>query len=142
MTSYAIYIVDDEAVARNGLKLALKKKNYDVAAFETAEAALKAIDERPPDLVLLDIGLPGMSGVKALEIIKTQHPEVIVVMITAYEDVPTVVSSMKNGAYEYDRACTKNASKKTCPALSVTAMPFRTSCSWWTKPPRARTRRF
>ena len=101
MTSYSIYIVDDEAVARNGLKLALKKKNYDVAAFETAEAVLKAIDERAPDLVLLDIGLPGMSGVEALEIIKKCHPEVIVVMITAYEDVPTVVSSMKNGAYEY-----------------------------------------
>lgn len=101
MTSYSIYIVDDEAVARNGLKLALKKKNYDVAAFESAESALKAINESPPDLVLLDIGLPGMSGVEALEIIKERHPEVIIVMITAYEDVPTVVSSMKNGAYEY-----------------------------------------
>jgi DNA-binding NtrC family response regulator len=101
MTSYSIYIVDDEAVARDGLKLALKKKNYQVAAYESAESALKAIDERAPDLVLLDIGLPGMSGVEALEIIKKRHPEVIVVMITAYEDVPTVVSSMKNGAYEY-----------------------------------------
>ena len=100
MTSYSIYIVDDEAVARNGLKLALKKK-YDVAAFASAESALEAIDASPPDLVLLDIGLPGMSGVQALEIIKERHPEVIVVMITAYEDVPTVVSSMKNGAYEY-----------------------------------------
>ncbi|MGD9078055.1 MAG: response regulator, partial [Desulfobacterales bacterium] len=98
MTSYSIYIVDDEAVARNGLKQALKKKNYEVAAFETAEAALKAIDKRPPDLVLLDIGLPGISGVEALEIIKERHPEVIVVMITAYEDVSTVVSAMKNGA--------------------------------------------
>ncbi len=101
MMSYSIYIVDDETVARNGLKMALKKKNYEVAAFETAEAALAAINEDPPDLVLLDIGLPGMSGVEALEIIKESHPEVIVVMITAYEDVPTVVSSMKNGAYEY-----------------------------------------
>jgi DNA-binding NtrC family response regulator len=101
MTSYSIYIVDDEAVARNGLKLALKKKNYEVAAFETAETALTAIEKNPPDLVLLDIGLPGMSGVEALEIIKERHPEVIVVMITAYEDVPTVVSAMKNGAYEY-----------------------------------------
>jgi len=101
MTSYSIYVVDDEAVARNGLKLALKKKNYKVRAFESAESALKAIDEDPPDLVLLDIGLPGMSGVEALEIIKERHPEVIIVMITAYEDVQTVVASMKNGAYEY-----------------------------------------
>ncbi|MGD8880315.1 MAG: sigma-54 dependent transcriptional regulator [Desulfobacterales bacterium] len=101
MTSCSIYVVDDEAVARNGLKLALQKKNYNVRAFESAESALTAIDENPPDLVLLDIGLPGMSGVEALEIIKECHPEVIIVMITAYEDVQTVVSSMKNGAYEY-----------------------------------------
>jgi len=101
MTPYSIYIVDDEEVARNGLKLALKKKNYNVQAFESAEVGLKAIDENPPDLVLLDIGLPGMSGVEALEIINVRYPEVIVVMITAYEDVPTVVSSMRNGAYEY-----------------------------------------
>ncbi len=101
MTSNSIYIVDDEAVARNGLKLALKNKNYKVQAFESAESALKAIDANPPDLVLLDIGLPGMSGVEALEVIKERHPEVIIVMITAYEDVQTVVSSMKNGAYEY-----------------------------------------
>ncbi len=101
MSSYSIYVVDDEALARNGLKLALKKKNYSVQGFGTAESAIKAIDKSPPDLVLLDIGLPGMSGVEALEIIKKNHPEVIIVMITAYEDVQTVVSSMKNGAYEY-----------------------------------------
>jgi DNA-binding NtrC family response regulator len=101
MTSYSIYVVDDETVARNGLKMALKKKNYRVQAFDTAESALKAMDAKPPDLVLLDIGLPGMSGVEALEIIKERHPEVIIVMITAFEDVQTVVSSMKNGAYEY-----------------------------------------
>jgi DNA-binding NtrC family response regulator len=101
MSSYSIYIVDDEALARNGLKLALKKKNYTIQTFGTAETALKAIDDNPPDLVLLDIGLPGMSGVEALEIIKKRHPEVIIIMITANEDVQTVVSSMKNGAYEY-----------------------------------------
>ena len=65
MSPYSIYIVDDEALARDGLKLALKKKNYQVAAYESAESALKAIDERAPDLVLLDIGLPGMSGIEA-----------------------------------------------------------------------------
>ena len=101
MNPYCIYIVDDEALARNGLKLALKKKNYNVQGFGSAESAIKAIDKDPPDLVLLDIGLPGMGGVEALEIINKRHPEVIIVMITAYEDVQTVVSSMKNGAYEY-----------------------------------------
>jgi DNA-binding NtrC family response regulator len=99
--SYSIYVVNDEAVARNGLKLALKNKNYKVQAFESAESALKAMDAKPPDLVLLDIGLPGTSGVEALEIIKVRHPEVIIIMINAFEDIQTVVSSMKNGVYEY-----------------------------------------
>jgi DNA-binding response OmpR family regulator len=74
MKSYSIYIVDDEAVARNGLKLALKKKNYEVAAFETAETALKAIDGSPPDLVLLDIGLPGMRVSKHLKLSRSAIP--------------------------------------------------------------------
>ena len=101
MTTYSIYIVDDEAVARKGLSLALKKKNYIVKAFESAEAVFNAMQNIVPDLVLLDIGLPGMSGVEALKQIRTRYPEVIVIMITAYEDVKTVVSAMKYGAYEY-----------------------------------------
>ena len=101
MSSYSIYVVDDESVARDGLSMALKKKNYDVRAFESAENALFAMKDEVPDLVLLDIGLPGMSGVEALEEIKKCYPDVIVIMITAYEDVETVVSAMKFGAQDY-----------------------------------------
>ena len=53
MTSYTIYIVDDEAVAREGLSLALKKKNYNVRAFESAEKVLKAIKEKKPELQII-----------------------------------------------------------------------------------------
>jgi DNA-binding NtrC family response regulator len=94
-------VVDGESVSRNGLKLALKKKNFKVKAFESAETALDAIEKKQPDLVLLDIGLPGISGVEALKEIKERYPEIIVIMITAFEDVKTVVSAMKYGAYEY-----------------------------------------
>jgi DNA-binding NtrC family response regulator len=100
MMTYSIYIVDDEKTAREGLALALKK-NYTVHAFGFAEEAIDALSSAPPDLVLLDIGLPGMSGIDALKAIKHQHPDVIVIMITAYEDVKTVVSAMKLGAYDY-----------------------------------------
>jgi len=101
MISNTIYIVDDEAVARNGLSLALENRNYHVKAFESGEAVLKTMADIAPDVVLLDIGLPGMSGVEVLEEIKTHYPETIVIMITAYEDVKTVVAAMKYGAYEY-----------------------------------------
>ena len=100
MMTYSIYVVDDEKTAREGLALALKK-NYTVQAFGLAEEAIDALNSAPPDLVLLDIGLPGMSGIDALKAIKHQHPDVIVIMITAYEDVKTVVSAMKLGAYDY-----------------------------------------
>ncbi len=100
MMPFSLFVVDDEDIAREGISLALKK-HYDVQGFGTAEDALDAMAEEPPDLVLLDIGLPGMSGIEALEKIKGEYPELLVIMITAYEDVQTVVSAMKLGAYDY-----------------------------------------
>ena len=100
MTNYSVFVVDDEGVAREGVTLALKKE-YQVKAFASAEAVIDALESDAPDLILLDIGLPGMSGVEALKIIKKKHPEIIVIMITAYEDVETVISAMKLGAYDY-----------------------------------------
>ncbi|RPJ12770.1 MAG: response regulator, partial [Deltaproteobacteria bacterium] len=100
MTPYTVYVVDDEEVAREGVVLALKKL-YRIKGFSSAEDTIEAVLNTPPDLVLLDIGLPGMSGIDALVKIKGLYPEIIVIMITAYEDVQTVVSAMKQGAYDY-----------------------------------------
>lgn len=100
MIAFSIWVVDDEEVAREGISLVLKK-NYQVSAFATAEEAIEAMLSEPPDLVLLDIGLPGMSGIEALAKIKDLYPDIVVIMITAYEDVETVVSAMKQGAHDY-----------------------------------------
>jgi len=100
MMNYSIFVIDDEDVAREGVTMALKS-DYEVQAFASAEAAIDALESESPDLILLDIGLPGMSGIDALKIIKKHHPEIIVIMITAYEDVETVISAMKFGAYDY-----------------------------------------
>jgi DNA-binding NtrC family response regulator len=101
MMPYSIYVVDDEPVVRRGLSLALKKKGYHVDSYAMAETALAALKKKQPDLILLDIGLPGLSGLEALQEIKRLYPDIIVIMITAYEDVHTVVSAMKHGAREY-----------------------------------------
>ncbi|MBT8359148.1 MAG: sigma-54 dependent transcriptional regulator [Deltaproteobacteria bacterium] len=100
MTNYSVFIVDDEVIAREGITLALEKE-YQVKAFASAEAVIDALENDLPDLILLDIGLPGMTGVEALKIIKKRYPEIIVIMITAYEDIETVISAMKLGAYDY-----------------------------------------
>lgn len=100
MIDYTIYIVDDEQTIRNGITMALEDA-YTVKSFATAEAALEAIQRGHPDLVLLDIGLPGMNGIEALGHMKKLSPEGLVIMITAYEDAATVIAAMKQGAYDY-----------------------------------------
>ena len=98
--TYSIYIVDDEETIREGVSMALEP-DYRVETFSTAESAIDAMENGPPDLVLLDIGLPGMDGIKALGIIRRLHPDTMIIMITAYEDLETVISAMKIGAYDY-----------------------------------------
>lgn len=97
---FSLFVIDDEDIAREGISLALKK-HYAVTGFSTAEEAIDAMAEKRPDLILLDIGLPGISGIDALKKIRSDFQEQLVIMITAYEDVQTVVSAMKLGAYDY-----------------------------------------
>ena len=100
MIGYSIYIVDDEETIRDAVTMALES-DYQVKAFAAAESAIEAMKDAPPDLVLLDIGLPGMDGIEALGKMKALCPDVVIIMITAYEDVETVISAMKLGAYDY-----------------------------------------
>jgi DNA-binding NtrC family response regulator len=100
MLKYTIYIIDDEASIRDAISMALED-DYRIETFSKAETAIGSIENDPPDLVLLDIGLPGMSGIEALDRIKDLYPEMLVIMITAYEDIHTVISAMKSGAYDY-----------------------------------------
>lgn len=97
---FSLVLIDDEESIREGICLALDSE-YEIRAFGTAEEALDIIVADPPDLILLDIGLPGMNGIDALRRIKKLHPEIPVIMITAYEDIQTVISAMKLGAYDY-----------------------------------------
>ena len=100
MVTFSLHVVDDEPSIREGLDSALSE-SYRVKTFSTGEDALGALEADAPDLVLLDIGLPGMNGIEVLKKIRLLHPETLVIMITAYEDVGTAVSAMKLGAYDY-----------------------------------------
>ncbi|MCG6911361.1 MAG: sigma-54 dependent transcriptional regulator [Deltaproteobacteria bacterium] len=100
MKPYSLFVVDDEEIICKGLASALES-DYRVATFCDAESALAALPGELPDLVLLDIGLPGMGGIEALKIMKRLHPDLLAIMITAYEGVDTVISAMKTGAYDY-----------------------------------------
>jgi len=100
MITYSLFVVDDEDSIRQAIVIAFEGR-YRVAVFPDAESAVEAAKSDPPDLILLDIGLPGMSGIDALPVFKGMDPGVLVIVITAYEDVKSVVASMKHGAYDY-----------------------------------------
>jgi len=100
MQLFTIYVVDDEESIRDGAQLALGKM-YHIKTFSKAEDALDLIHECPPDLVLLDISLPGINGIEALKRIKSIRSDICVIMITAFEDISTVISAMRLGAYDF-----------------------------------------
>src|SRR5512136_2843723 len=98
--SRSVLIVDDEVGARESLKMILKR-DYEVFLARDAEEAFLQIKEHTPDLILLDIILPDLDGLKVLERIKQSDPDIIVIMITATKTVKTAVEAMKLGAYDY-----------------------------------------
>jgi len=100
MITYSIYVIDDEKTITDGITMALEG-DFRLKSFSRAEPALEALEADHPDLILLDVGLPGMNGIEALRQIKSSNPDILVIMITAYEDIDTVISAMKLGAYDY-----------------------------------------
>ena len=100
MIRYSIFIVDDEKTIRESIMIAFDGV-YQVMAFPNAEEALDALQADPPDLVILDIGLPGMSGLDALKKMRAEYPQVMVIMVTAVDDIDTVISALRAGAYDY-----------------------------------------
>ncbi|QTA83205.1 Signal transduction response regulator, receiver domain-containing protein [Desulfonema limicola] len=100
MISYTIYLIDDEPSICKGISFALKKL-YRIKTFADAESAIEFMQKEMPDLVLLDISLPGMDGIQALERIRYICPDILVIMVSAYEDKKTVVSAMDMGAQNY-----------------------------------------
>jgi len=95
-----ILIVDDEIGTRESLKMILKN-DYEVFLAKNAEEAFLQIKEHSPDLILLDIILPDLDGLRVLEKIKQGEPDAIVIMITATKTVKTAVEAMKLGAHDY-----------------------------------------
>ncbi len=101
MSKPLVLVVDDEDGIRESLSDIFSDEGYQVATAETGEEALGALDAREPDLVLLDIWLPGMDGLEALEKIKRKKPGVAVIMISGHGNIEMAVRATKNGAYDF-----------------------------------------
>ncbi|MGE3844523.1 MAG: sigma-54-dependent transcriptional regulator, partial [Vicinamibacterales bacterium] len=95
-----LLVVDDDQGMRDTLT-AILKRDYRTLAVENAEAALAALRRDSVDLMLLDVRLPGMSGLDLLRIVKEQYALIEVIVISAVSEVETAVTAIKNGAYHY-----------------------------------------
>ena len=93
--SRRILVVDDDAAVRRSLGEALTEEGYDVSVAESAEAGLSRLASLAPDVLLSDIRMPGMDGVELLRLVKQRAPGIDVVLMTAYDDMPTVVRAMR-----------------------------------------------
>lgn len=95
-----LLIVDDERDVREALALILKDE-YEITMAESSEEALKAVRSGAVDMILLDINLPGVDGLRTLELIKKVDESVGVIMLSASNSAQQAVSALKKGAYDY-----------------------------------------
>ena len=101
MPQERILIVDDETNIVSSLKEILTDEGYDVSVAEDGLDALDMIQSDPPDLLLLDIWLPGMDGIEVLKTIKTYHPDIEVLIMSGHGTIDTAVKATKLGAFDF-----------------------------------------
>ncbi|MGA9529201.1 MAG: sigma-54 dependent transcriptional regulator [Terriglobales bacterium] len=98
---HTVLVIDDEALTLRTISRGLTAEGFEVFTAGSGEEALKIFEEEKPDLVLLDIVLPGIDGVEVLRQMKAATPAGVVVMMSAYHMVDRAVEAMKLGAFDY-----------------------------------------
>jgi DNA-binding NtrC family response regulator len=96
-----ILVVDDEEIVRRAHTRTLAGSRCEVREVLNGQEALNAMEEQPFDVVLLDLRMPGMDGMKVLETMKRRWPESEVIVITGYPSIQTAKEAIRLGAYDY-----------------------------------------
>ena len=96
-----VWLVDDDASIRWVMERALKQGGMRARAFEEAESALDALGSATPDVLITDIRMPGKSGLALLDEVRTNHPTLPVIVMTAHSDLDSAVAAYQGGAFEY-----------------------------------------
>lgn len=101
MTTRSVLIIDDEASICATLSAALGDEGYHTSAAPDGPEGLEALRRSKPDIVLLDIWMPGMDGIEVLKAIKAEDPGQVVIMMSGHGTIETAVKSTKYGAYDF-----------------------------------------
>ncbi|OFR39729.1 DNA-binding response regulator, partial [Streptococcus sp. HMSC071H03] len=101
---YSIMIVEDEYLVRQGISSLVDFETFDMEVMDEAENGLDAwekIQLAQPDIVLTDINMPHISGIKLAQLVKEQYPSVHIIFLTGYDDFDYALSAVKLGADDY-----------------------------------------
>ncbi len=101
MDTEKILVVDDEEAIREVVSTMLQAKGYDCSAVNNGRAAQDYVKRVTPDLVLSDMIMPEMDGIKLLDWMREYDPDVPVIMVTAIHDISTALEAIRRGAYDY-----------------------------------------
>lgn len=101
MSAGKILVVDDEREVRLVIRDFLTSRGYDVTLAENGVAALAALDQSQPDVVLLDMAMPEMDGLETLKRIAALYPNLPVIMVTVNADIETTSKVLQAGAADY-----------------------------------------
>jgi two-component system NtrC family response regulator len=96
-----ILLVEDDLSLQRVTQLHLEKLGFETSVTSTAEEALAMLDKSLYEVLLTDLNLPGMTGLELLKRVRIEHPEIIVIVVTAFGTVASAVDAMKSGAYDY-----------------------------------------
>jgi signal transduction histidine kinase len=96
-----IVVIDDDYAMRLSCRKILSKSGYEVATFEDGMEGLDGISRVRPDLVIVDLKMPGMSGMEVIARVHAINPDIVIVVITGYATIDTAVEAMKSGAYDF-----------------------------------------
>jgi DNA-binding NtrC family response regulator len=101
MPGARVLAVDDEPEILETLTEFLELRGYEVVTAQSAGDALMILAATPPDVVLLDIGMPRVDGITVLRQIRASHPELAVIMLTANSDLALARDTLRHGAFDY-----------------------------------------
>ncbi|MCZ2078547.1 MAG: sigma-54 dependent transcriptional regulator [Bryobacterales bacterium] len=101
MSQRRILVVDDDESLRRVTQVQLQQSGYEVAAAADGNEALAVLERFPADMVITDLKMPGMSGLELLKKIRSETPEIVVIMVTAFGTIENAVEAMRAGAYDY-----------------------------------------